>query len=154
MRLQQATRLALYSVLVLARDPTRQLAVAEIADGYDISIHHLAKVLRTLGRAGLVEAVRGVGGGYRFTGNAKRVTVFDVISLFEDVANPAPDDHDVVTPAARALGLILAEIDEHAVATFRSVSISTMLKIIERTSQRATADRSKGSEAQDSLDLS
>ena len=36
-------------------------------------------------RARLVESIRGAGGGYRFCGNPKRVTLLDVISLFEEV---------------------------------------------------------------------
>ena len=78
MRLQIATRIALYAILQLADDPRKQLAAAEIAERFGISVNHLAKVLRTLGRAGLVEALRGVGGGYRFRGNAKRVTLLHV----------------------------------------------------------------------------
>ncbi|MBX6370252.1 MAG: Rrf2 family transcriptional regulator, partial [Rhodospirillales bacterium] len=65
MRLQKATRFGLYAVLELALDPTRQLSAAEIAAKYGISSNHLAKVLRDLGRAGLVDSVRGAGGGYR-----------------------------------------------------------------------------------------
>ena len=72
MRLQKATRYGLYAVLELAREPDRQLSASDIADRYGISINHLAKVMRDLGRAGLVEAARGAGGGYRFTGNARR----------------------------------------------------------------------------------
>ena len=79
MKLQKNTLLALYSVLEFAANPGRQLSAAEVAAKYRISPHHLAKVLRTLGRARLVAAVRGVGGGYRFAGNAKRLTLMDVI---------------------------------------------------------------------------
>ena len=87
MKLQKASRFALYAVLELAADPARQLSAAEIAGKYGISTNHLAKVLRDLGRAGLVDSVRGVGGGYRFSGNAKRVTLYDVIEIFEDVGH-------------------------------------------------------------------
>ena len=38
-----------------------------------MSTHHLAKVLRKLGRAGLLHAARGAGGGYRFAANPKRI---------------------------------------------------------------------------------
>src|SRR5512132_3272820 len=85
MKLQIATRIALYAILDLAQDPARQLSAAEIAERFGISGNHLSKVLRTLGRAGMVEALRGAGGGYRFRGNAKRVTLLDVVSLFERV---------------------------------------------------------------------
>jgi Rrf2 family protein len=134
MRLQKATAFALYAVLELAANPARQLTVVEIADKYGISAHHLAKVLRDLGRAGLVEAVRGVGGGYRFSGNAKRLTLMDVIRLFEeigaetDAATPLVAGQDI----AAGLRFVLAELDAQTVATLRSISLSTMLKLIGR----------------------
>lgn len=132
MKLQKATFFALFAVLELAADPTRQLAAAEIADKYGISLHHLAKVLRDLGRAGIVDAARGVGGGYRFAGNPKRLTLMDVIELFEPIASEGlgGDEPPPATDVGRALRLVLNEIDEHALATFRSITISTMLKIV------------------------
>ncbi len=132
MKLQKATCFALFAVLELAANPARQLAAAEIADKYGISLHHLAKVLRDLGRAGIVESARGVGGGYRFSGNSKRLTLMDVIELFEPVEpnRTSSDDPRPDTDVGRAMRLVLNEIDEHALATFRSITISTMLKIV------------------------
>ena len=74
MRLQKNTSLALYSVLEFAMDPERHMSAADIAEKYGVSAHHLAKVLSGLARAGMVESVRGAGGGYRFAGNARRLT--------------------------------------------------------------------------------
>ena len=88
MKLQKNTLFALYSVLESAARPGRQLSAREIARQHRISPHHLAKVLHTLAQAGVVESVRGVGGGYRFAGNAKRLTLMDVIELFEGVSAP------------------------------------------------------------------
>ena len=132
MRLQTATRIAVFAVLELAAVPARQLSAAEIAERFGISVNHLAKVLRTLGRAGLVEALRGVGGGYRFRGNAKRVTLLDVILLFEPVG-PSVDptsEPGAATPSGRALRRVLAEIDETARATLSSITVATMLKLV------------------------
>ncbi len=128
MKLQKATTFALIAVLELAADPQAQPSVLEIAEKHGISAHHLAKVMRDLGRAGIVDAVRGVGGGYRFIGNPKRLTLMDIIDLFEPArpgraANPGPE-------AAQALQRVLDEIDEHAAATFRSITLSTMLKLM------------------------
>lgn len=132
MKLQKATCIALFAVIELAAEPARQRAAAEIADKYNISLHHLAKVLHDLGRAGIVVAARGAGGGYRFAGNPKRLTLMDVIGLFEPVKNDTlSDDGSLpVTDIGRALRVVLNEIDEHAVATFRSITISTMLKFV------------------------
>jgi Rrf2 family protein len=130
LRLQKNTLLALYSVLEFAREPARQLSVADLAAGLRASPHHLAKVLRALGRAGLVDSVRGARGGYRFAANAKRVTLMDVIGLFEDIG--APRARRARRGAEAALAEVLAEIDQTARATFGSVTLDTMLKLVER----------------------
>ena len=70
------------SVLELASDTDQQLSTTDIAERHGISTHHLAKVMRNLVHEGLVQAVRGAGGGYRFSGNVKRTTLLDVIQLF------------------------------------------------------------------------
>jgi Rrf2 family protein len=144
MKLQIATRIALYAILDLAQDPARQLSAAEIAERFGISGNHLSKVLRTLGRAGMVEALRGAGGGYRFRGNAKRVTLLDVIRLFEDVE---PSDHEPRDPGAataegRALRVVLDEIDDTARATLSSITLATMMKLVD---QEQRGDDEEGS---------
>jgi Rrf2 family protein len=140
MRLQKNTSLALYSVLEFASDPARHISAAEIADKYGVSPHHLAKVLAELARSGVVESVRGAGGGYRFTGNARRLTLMDIIALFEEFAPPAAERFasDGSTPVDQALGAVLSEIDENAKATFSSITLATMLRLIER--QQASAE--------------
>ncbi len=132
MKLQVATRLALYAALQLAADPRKQFAAAEIAERFGISVNHLAKVLRTLGRAGLVEAVRGAGGGYRFRGNVKRVTLLDVVELFEDVGpnGRGEEEPGASTAEGRALRGVLDEIDDIARATLSSITLATMLKLV------------------------
>jgi Rrf2 family protein len=139
MRLQVATRLALYALLQLAADPQKQFAAAEIAERYGISVHHLAKVLRTLGRAGLVEALRGAGGGYRFRGNVKRVTLLDVIQLFEDVGSNGRSEEEpgAASREGRALGRVLHEIDDIARGTLSSITLGTMLKIMAEESRES-----------------
>jgi Rrf2 family protein len=140
MRVQVATRLALFAVFQLAAEPRRQHAAAEIASRFGISVNHLSKVLRTLGRAGLVEALRGAGGGYRFKGNPRRVTLLDVIELFEPVGS-AKGDQEPEGPSAegRALHRVFDEIDDIARATLSSISLATMLALVDGA-RRSAAD--------------
>lgn len=127
MKLQTASRLAIYAVLELSADPERQLSAAEIGDKFDISTHHLSKVLHTLGRAGLVRSVRGAGGGYVFCGNAKRTTLLNVIELFETVGGGGDGDNaGAATAEGAALETVLREIDEMTRATLNSVTLSTL----------------------------
>tara|TARA_X000001036_G_scaffold356552_1_gene338633 strand:- start:289 stop:720 length:432 start_codon:yes stop_codon:yes gene_type:complete len=128
MKLNKATRFALFSILELASKPERHLSATEIANKYDISSHHLVKVLHSLVRARLVGSVRGAGGGYRFIGNTKRITLLDIAELFEDIRQP-PAEHESAdeTEIGQALSQIMLEIDEITIATLNSISIETFL---------------------------
>ena len=133
MRLQISSWLAILALLELAAHPDRQLSVADIGEKFGASSHHLAKVMHVLGRAGLVHSVRGAGGGYQFSGNARRTTLLEVVELFENLgsgstASAVGDRTDV----GRALREILGEIDDIARATLGSITIATMVKMIER----------------------
>jgi len=85
--------------------------------------------MNTLGRAGLVKSTRGVGGGYSFSGSARRTTLLDVIELFEDTSascklgNPAE-----ATAPEWALYDVNREIKEMANATYGSITLATMVK--------------------------
>ncbi len=133
MKLQIASRLAIYALLDLAAVADRQVSVAEISEKYGISTHHLAKVMHTLGRANLVRAVRGAGGGYQFSGNAKRTTLLDIVQLFESFAQEEDEQSGLGsdTETDRALRQVLDEIDDIARATLGSITIATMLKLID-----------------------
>jgi len=130
MKIHKASLFALYAVLELASDPERQLSATEIADKYGISTHHLAKILRTLVRSRMVQAVRGAGGGYRFTGIVNRTTLLDVIELFETL------ESDLDTPGPRAqageaiieeLLSITREIDDLTRAVLDTITLETAL---------------------------
>ena len=131
MKLQKASRYALYAVLHLASEPGKQFSTAEIAESYDVSIHHLAKVLRTLVRSGLIESVRGVGGGYRFAGSVRRTTLWDVIHEFESLESDI-DTPDELSGNAEivisGLDSVMNEIDGLNRATLDSITLKTLLR--------------------------
>lgn len=139
MKLQRNSLLALYSLVEFAGDPTRHISAAEIADKYQVSPHHLAKVLAELARAGIVQSVRGVGGGYRFAANARRLTLLDVIARFEDVGS-GTTERNGRTAADRALSTVLTEIDEIAKATLKSVTLATLLRLTQQKAAAAEQD--------------
>jgi Rrf2 family protein len=148
MNLQISSRIAIFALLELAANPERQYSVAEIGNKFRISSHHLAKVMHSLGRAGLVRSTRGAGGGFQFSGSARRVTLLDVIELFERLGPSSGDSAaGEATAEGRALGQVLGEIDDIARATLGSITLATMLKLTERhrDSRRGSMRRSAGS---------
>lgn len=129
MRLQIASTLAIFALVDLARTPDQQRSVTELGEHYDVSAHHLSKVMKVLVRAGLVRSLRGIGGGYRLACNPRRVTLYDVVSLFEDLTTPGADAFGT-TPAGRVLGSIMAEIHDIAGATLSTITLATMIKLM------------------------
>lgn len=128
MRLQQATRCALFAVAELSADPTRSLSASEIAAKYGLSLNHLAKVLTELARSGLIAAARGAGGGYRFVGDAHRTTLMDIVTLFEP-AEPPPSP---ANKEGAALSNMLTSLEDRARAAFQSMTVEELVRLAGR----------------------
>ncbi|MCP3970842.1 MAG: Rrf2 family transcriptional regulator [Rhodobacteraceae bacterium] len=136
--MQKSSRLAIFALIELASNPDRQISGAEIGAKYRVSAHHLAKVLLTLGRAGMVRSIRGVGGGYSFAGDARQITLLDIISLFEDTSVECKlTDPSSATSQEWVLFDVTQEINDIAMSTYNSITLATMLKQIERRSMAA-----------------
>jgi Rrf2 family protein len=130
MKLNKASLFALIAVLELASDPKKQTSTTDIADKYGISTHHLAKVMRNLVHHGLVQAVRGVGGGYTFSGNPKRTTLLDVIMKFENLESiiDMPSNFPAEGPIITELHNIINEIDNLTRVVLDTITLETALK--------------------------
>lgn len=59
----------------------REQTVAVIAQREGISVQYVGKLFRILGKAGLVESVRGRGGGYRLARPAHEISVGEILSV-------------------------------------------------------------------------
>lgn len=129
MKLHQATQYAIWVTVHLASRPGEQVSASDLADLFGISQHHLAKVIRSLSFAGLVASTRGPGGGCQFVGDARRVTLFDIISLFEDnwrSASPPARQVDR-TPTLTEIARVLDEIDRITIATLSTITLQTLV---------------------------
>jgi Rrf2 family nitric oxide-sensitive transcriptional repressor len=131
MKLNKASLYALIAVLELATDSKRQMTTLYIADKYGISTHHLAKIMRNLVHHGLVQAVRGAGGGYSFAGNAKRTTLLDVIQMFENLESVLDMPNNFLAggePIVVELQSITDEIDNLTKMVLDTITLETAIK--------------------------
>lgn len=74
-------------LLYLATKPKELATVSKIAQTYEISRHHLVKVVQNLVRFGYVESVKGRGGGMRLALGADKIVLGQVVRKME------PDMH-------------------------------------------------------------
>ena len=69
---------------VQADKPDDLMSLAEIAKRQDISLPYLEQLLVKLRRAGLVEAVRGPGGGYKLARTPSDIRVSEILTAVEE----------------------------------------------------------------------
>jgi len=89
MRLTTFTDYSLRVMMYVAAHPEGRATIAEIARAYDISEHHLTKVVHFLGKEGYLENLRGRGGGLRLARAPAAINVGDVVKLTEGGDVPA-----------------------------------------------------------------
>lgn len=85
MQLSQTAEYALRAAIWLGQNPGNAQTTQQIADACQMPASYLAKVLQPLARAGIVNAQRGLGGGYTLERDVESLTMLDVINAVEPV---------------------------------------------------------------------
>ena len=116
MRLTLHTDYALRLLMYLALAPDRLVTISEVAETYAISRNHLVKVTHELGKLGLVETLRGRGGGLRLAHMPEDISIghvvrvmeedFRVVECFDHAANTCR-----IAPACRLKHLLREALD-------------------------------------------
>lgn len=83
MRLTKHTDYALRVLMYLGVRDDSLHTIRDIADGYDISVHHVTKVVYALGRHGYIQTIRGKGGGIRLHRSPDSINVGEVVRHME-----------------------------------------------------------------------
>jgi len=78
LRISEAASLGMHAMVLLASDRGRVLSAHEVAARLNASEAHLSKVMQRLGRAGLVQSVRGPRGGFSLARSPDAVTLLEV----------------------------------------------------------------------------
>jgi Rrf2 family transcriptional regulator, nitric oxide-sensitive transcriptional repressor len=115
-------------LMYLALGRTRLATIPEIAAAYGISENHLMKVVHQLARAGVVESVRGKGGGIRLALAPEEIRLGEIVRVSEGdtpiVVCLSGDPHACrITSSCRLKGILVdafdtlyAALDEHTLA--------------------------------------
>lgn len=88
LRISDAASLGLHTMAYIANEPDRRVSTHEVAEALGVSENHLAKVRDRLVKAGLIEAVRGPGGGFRPAKPVAQVTLLEVYEAIEGPMKP------------------------------------------------------------------
>lgn len=81
--ISQTAEYALRAVVVLGSQHGQSMTTQEIAQASRVSTSYLSKVMQSLGRAGIVDARRGLRGGYVLVRPLEQLTVYDVVNAVD-----------------------------------------------------------------------
>lgn len=140
MRLTMYTDFSLRVLLYIGIKGKNELStVQEISDAYAISKNHLTKVVHELGKHGLVETVRGRGGGIRLNLEPKEINIGEVVRKTEDDFHlvecfNCEINKCVITPVCRLKGVLHEALD----AYFKVLDSYTLADFVENNEGLAT----------------
>lgn len=128
MQLTTFTDYSLRTLMALGAVAPEKLTVGQLSKAYDISAHHLLKVVNTLAALGYVETTRGQTGGARLVQAPDQIRIGTLVRQIEPELGVVPclrsgDAPCVIAPVCRlkqvlgeATRRFLAELDEHTLA--------------------------------------
>jgi Rrf2 family transcriptional regulator, nitric oxide-sensitive transcriptional repressor len=120
-------------LMYLALDRTRLATIPEIAAAYGISENHLMKVVHRLARAGIVESVRGKGGGVRLARAPEEIRLGAIVRASEGdapiVECLSADPHACrIARPCRLKGILVGAFD----ALYDSLDRHTLADLVEQ----------------------
>jgi Rrf2 family nitric oxide-sensitive transcriptional repressor len=133
------TDLALRTLMFLVWHGDRA-TVAQVAEFYQISRPHVAKVVNQLARLGYVRSIRGVGGGIELSRVAEQISVGEVVMAFEGNLHlldcVGTEDVCVIQPFCKLRG-VLAEAERIQVEYLNGVALSDVVPTRRQVAQVA-----------------
>lgn len=151
MKLTSFSDYTLRVLMFLALDRSRLATIPQIAAAYGISENHLMKVVHQLARAGVIESVRGKGGGIRLAREPEDIRLGQIIRASEGdgpIVECLSDDPGgcCITPVCqltevlvRAFDALYASLDEHTLADLVRTPHKLKAILIRRAAPDASA---------------
>ena len=131
MRLADYTDYSLRVLMYCAANPERLVTITEMAEQLRLSRNHLMKIVNDLARQGVIETLRGRGGGLRLLKQPADIRIGDVVRNAEtdfrlvECFDPRTNDCNL-TPSCRLKGLFSAAMqawfDELDAATLADIA--------------------------------
>lgn len=132
MKLTTFSDYTLRVLMFLALNRERLATIPEIAAAYDISENHLMKVVHQLARAGVIESVRGKGGGVRLAHAPEEIRLGAIVRASEGAAPIVECMSDAeatcrIAPACRLAAVLSRAFD----ALYAALDESTLADLVQ-----------------------
>jgi Rrf2 family protein len=138
-RISEAVSIGIHATLGMSLDASRYWSVREIGAHYGFSTAHMAKVMRSLARAGIITAVRGPHGGARLKLPPEKITL---LSIYEAIDGSMEVERCLLLPeVCRSrccrLGIKLAGHNQAIRELFATTTIASLAQSLEKPRKKA-----------------
>ncbi len=82
-KISESASIALHSMVYIANRDNQVIPLREISGKFNISEHHLSKVLQRLSKGGFIKSIKGPKGGFSIVPEFKNLTFLDVYEVIE-----------------------------------------------------------------------
>lgn len=82
-KISEATAIALHSMIYILNQDGKFVSLKPIAEKFEISEHHLSKVLQRLVKAGFLESIKGPKGGFKLLYDKANATFAEIYETIE-----------------------------------------------------------------------
>ena len=137
MKLNAKTDFLYRSMIYVALHQDRLVTAKEISEAYDLSHNHIAKVIKELVSAGMLEGVRGRGGGVRLLKSAADIKLGEIMGLAEGKSSIVDCKNGIGGPCRIASACRLKGVlDEAQAAFFEVLNSYSLASLIEEPERR------------------
>jgi Rrf2 family protein len=128
MKVSKKAEYALRALVAMgrAREGTN-FSIQDLARSEGIPLKFLEQILLALKNGGLLRSKRGVGGGYQLVTKPARITLGEVVTIFDGPFDPLPGSESA------ALGQVFGGLKEQVTRWFTDTTVSD---VIERERQK------------------
>ncbi|MDK8180326.1 RrF2 family transcriptional regulator [Paenibacillus sp. UMB4589-SE434] len=127
MKFTKATNYALHTMLALNEaSQVKPIGVQQLAELQGVSPTYLSKILTRLVKAGMIESVSGVNGGYRLSRKKDDITFLDIIHAIE--GNASLFECDFVHGDECTIQAVMKEAEEKMESHLKNTKLTDLIQ--------------------------
>ena len=127
MKLSTQGQHAIMAMLTLAiHDDTGAMRLGDIATQQGISLSYLEQIFARLRNGGLVEGIRGPGGGYRLARPAEEISLAEIATVAEQ--EPEQDTDTVSTPQRELVARMWEDLSQQFYQFLDGISLDSLME--------------------------
>jgi Rrf2 family protein len=138
--LSRTCKYALQAIVLLASKGQEAMTTQDIANGTNIPVSYLAKVMQLLVKAAVVKSQRGLNGGFRIVKDTKDLNLFEVINAVDPIRKCASCPLGMSCDCASLCPLFkkLAAIDAMTYEAYRNTTVAELVTVKQKACKHSS----------------